>query len=612
MDEKQAAKEGRFVTGERADFIAVSRFVSSLAGAFRSFFIYRLDNEALDEIVQNVVKRFQDAVPAGQQIRLGLSSRSISYEEQPVGFTEVTFHLAGQLFNLGFKEIVFTPPLQNRHFFQFFNILASKDPNENKMEKLIPFIGVEEKKPITLIPITANLLVVRLSDEIIQKHLEPLAESGILEEMAHCRFRCLPDVYTWLCVKVEMLPLEDRTFIRDFIDAAREGYFPAPRFVHLFPFPSPLKEDCLRWIASPAVMAQRRPSLLGQGFRKAPSKPSVLKVDWISQIVTFSEEDIRHRQDARFVSGQTLSTEDMDNIQVLVGSGGPNMILALRLLLRYLADNSTVAVQERALKMGIRLWLLSQGKEQDAVISSLLSALRQHLCSFTHINLTLFPLRSLTIESEAFTRISQYILTLGEAALPSLVNTLDNEQDRGMRRKLCHLITLVAREGGIDPLIEAIPKASHFLVRNIIMILGDVKNPKAVKAIGHLITHQQKIVRIEAIRSLCKMGTEEVSAELAAALQKPNDEDILGMALDYLVQKKDRRIVDRLITMAKQENISDAWKHKLYTSLGVLGGMRVREFFESLQKGAGLFGRFNTSQREEQELIKSILSGLNP
>jgi HEAT repeat protein len=224
------------------------------------------------------------------------------------------------------------------------------------------------------------------------------------------------------------------------------------------------------------------------------------------------------------------------------------------------------------------------------------------------MSLTIFPLRNVPIESDVFLHISQYIVSLGDAALPSLIAVLDTEQDRSMRKKLCHLITLVAREAGADFLIESLKAASSFLVRNIIMILGDLKPAKANEMIAGLIHSPLKIVRIEALRSLCKIGTDEATRAITKALTSIPDIDGKKLALDYLVQKKETRIADTLIRLAKEDSIPADWRRSLYTAIAVLGGAQARQYLESIVKGISFLGRFSSEQREDVNLVKSLLA----
>ena len=85
------------------ELILIGRFISTFAGAFRAFFIYKKDNKAIDEIISNVAKRYQLVANTHPEIRLGISNLSFTYESNPVVFKDVTSHITLALRNLGFK-----------------------------------------------------------------------------------------------------------------------------------------------------------------------------------------------------------------------------------------------------------------------------------------------------------------------------------------------------------------------------------------------------------------------------------------------------------------------------------------------------------------------------
>src|SRR5581483_11247548 len=90
-------------------YTEINRFVSMLSGALHALYLYRQDNKAIDEIMENLAKRFQLASANKYVIKLGITNRSILYEGNPIGSPEVTRHLSILLVEMGFKEIIFRP-----------------------------------------------------------------------------------------------------------------------------------------------------------------------------------------------------------------------------------------------------------------------------------------------------------------------------------------------------------------------------------------------------------------------------------------------------------------------------------------------------------------------
>src|SRR5262245_23324789 len=95
--------------------IGVNRFVSTLAGALRSFYIYQQDNKAFNDIMKNLAHRFQDSISSLPAIELEITNRSILFGGKHMGYKETSAYLADHLYRLGFKKITFRSSLVERH-----------------------------------------------------------------------------------------------------------------------------------------------------------------------------------------------------------------------------------------------------------------------------------------------------------------------------------------------------------------------------------------------------------------------------------------------------------------------------------------------------------------
>lgn len=592
----------------RATRDSVNRFVSTLAGAFRSFYIYNQDNKAFDEIMQNVSKRFNDAAVELKTIRLMITNRSLVFEAEPAGHREITVFFASVLRNLGYREIVFNAPLQSRHFFQVLHILSGKEPPEAKTERLNAFIGDGEAKPITLVPVTANMLLLRLTDTAISQRLEAVNQSPeFLREMEHADLKNLPDLFTWICVKASLLQPATASFIRNLVEATREGYFPIERFLGVMPLPAKVKKRFDDGLAGAPPYRARKATPLFHRFVPAEQPQGRALLDWSSRLVSFSSDEAQLHKALKSGGAVASPSSDLELAQALMADGGPNLILGIHMLIRYMSEKNPVPVQERALKIAIELWTAHNDEADNPSIVSLLSSLRQALCSFHNINLVLFPLRTITMEAPMFTDTVAYFASLGKSAIPPLVSALDTEQDRSMRKKLCAVIGAVARENGADTLMGAMKNASPYLLRNIVMILGDLRDAGAIAELGPLLTHGQKIVRTEAMRTLCKIGTPEANVALSSNLLKIPDIDTRQIVVDYLVQKRHPRILDQMLSAAKDPAGAGPWRRALYTAIANHGGVQAKTFLESVLKEGGFLGRLAGDQREDLALIKSLL-----
>lgn len=592
----------------------VARFVSSLAAAYRSFYLYQQNNRAFEEILINLARRFQESFATSKPIKLTITNRSFVFEGQPSGLKDITMFLAAQLRSLGYKEIIFQSPIQNRNFFQLLHILSSKDPDDQKMEKLLPLLADGQIKPISLVPINANTSIMRLSDQLIMQRLTPLSipvnmeGTGFLEKLAEYNFENISDLLNWICIRADMFPNDVKLFTRNLADATREGYFPFERFLRVFPLPRRIRDDFKRKMDPAPDSRRRKSTLLGHHFSKEGRKGPIPPKDWTSQMLMFTELEGKMLQTIRSQGTSLSAAQDLDLAKNLLGEEGPDFILGLCLLLRYTNDTNPVAIQEKALRIALEVWNKHQSEAHDPTMTSLLTSLRQSLTAPHNLILCLDPLRNATIDSWEFKNLMRLITSLGKAVLPGLVSALEAEPDRGMRKKICQLLTDVSSQFGIEPLVTALPSASPFLLRNLVMILGDIRNPLTIPDLTPLLKNSSKIVRIEAIRALCKMGTDESNRTLLALIEQNVDQESKQWILDYLVATRHPNALDLCLRLAKQPSVSGAWRRSLYKAIATLGGPKTRLFFEQIQKESSFMSRFNPDQIEDMDLIKQLLA----
>ena len=536
--------------------------------------------------MKNVVTRYNLAIGKEKYLQLGITHKSLTYNSEPIGFKEVTVYIASTLHSLGIKEISIRPPLQNRHVFSLLNIITGKDSTESKIDKLTPFFSEDENKPITLTPVTSHSMALRISDEMIQKLLLPLSKpqeeggTGFLNALKETSLTTLPDLYSWISIKSSLIPENIRSFVLNMVDATREGFFPIDRFLKAFPLPDPLRDQLSRLVALPPPVRPRKNAVLGHQFRPSGKNQNTSKIDIVTHLSTASNEEVAERKEILGSLAIQSVQQDLELSQTLMSEQGPNFKMGIRLLLRILGNQNTVAVQEKALKLGIRIWTNYQNMSPDAQMMSLLSSLRQKLCEVHNISLIFFPLRNLMIDSDLFKRITAFIASLGESSVLPLLQSLEAEEERAMRRKLIHVITYVVKEEGDDILIDKLSTAPNFLLRNVILILGDIKSEKSIEGMALHLKHPFKIVRTEAVRSLSKIGSKKALETLFRNLSILTDIDIKRMIIDIFVARKDQKIVDPIIRMANDKKHARAYEKSSLSIFGNRGWPQSQAVFD--------------------------------
>lgn len=152
--------------------------------------------------------------------------------------------------------------------------------------------------------------------------------------------------------------------------------------------------------------------------------------------------------------------------------------------------------------------------------------------------------------------IQAYLLLLNKNAIAPLLNILGELEDRKMRRSLCNILSAIGKQA-IEAFERGIYDDRWYLVRNTLMILGIIKEPKAIKYIEGTLHHPELRVRKEAVKALEAIGTEDVKEPLMSAL-KDNDPGIRTSALKAL--RKFVQLRDKSLTGFADEKLFDVVK----------------------------------------------------
>jgi len=110
----------------------------------------------------------------------------------------------------------------------------------------------------------------------------------------------------------------------------------------------------------------------------------------------------------------------------------------------------------------------------------------------------------------------------GEACVKKLLILLEQSPDRNVRRLACEIIARIGSPA-IPALIEKLnqPDIPWYLIRNLIMILAEIKSPALKDKINAYLKHSHPRVREEAIGYMLAIGEKQTEAILALMLKDP-------------------------------------------------------------------------------------------
>jgi HEAT repeat protein len=182
-------------------------------------------------------------------------------------------------------------------------------------------------------------------------------------------------------------------------------------------------------------------------------------------------------------------------------------------------------------------------------------------------------LRVLFSEASESAVVKRYLSLLDNSAAPNMIQLLGDLRDRKQRRLLCEILAESCRNH-LDVFSEAVEDSRWYLVRNIAMILGMIREPASVKYLARTLKHPDPRVRKETVRALDSIASDETRKLFLLAL---NDTDpaVRTVALRAIRKFRDPELFEAVKKSAGREELrkkSFEEKRTTLETLAVLGG----------------------------------------
>lgn len=179
---------------------------------------------------------------------------------------------------------------------------------------------------------------------------------------------------------------------------------------------------------------------------------------------------------------------------------------------------------------------------------------------------------------DAMAQVHPLFAMLGPSAASYLVERLSQESDRNRRK---HIMDALKTCGHIAeaPLLESLKSSEWFVVRNALIVLGEVASPERVHELAPFLDHKDARVRLAAVRALGHLGGRDAEATLARLLSRPDPELQLEV-LFILDELKVRNAIPALMDLLKagktrSRSRQDKVREKAVEVLGHLGSHAV-------------------------------------
>lgn len=160
------------------------------------------------------------------------------------------------------------------------------------------------------------------------------------------------------------------------------------------------------------------------------------------------------------------------------------------------------------------------------------------------------------------------LATLGSSMAQTISDALAHTDDRHARRSYVRTLVAMGQEG-MTVVEEMLEDKRWFVVRNGVMVLGEVGGATAVSFLTSTLAHADARVRRETVISLARIGGED-SGILALGMLGDSDADVRAGAVRAVGVLKVERALRPLLKLLGDEE-QDAVVEQILRSLGQLG-----------------------------------------
>jgi HEAT repeat protein len=250
-------------------------------------------------------------------------------------------------------------------------------------------------------------------------------------------------------------------------------------------------------------------------------------------------------------------------------AGLPRVVEAILLMDRLAADHSLSVARRRD-----TLAVLQQLGDED-----ILSFLTGALCSKT-------------LSAKQRADLTEALTVHKEKAILALMRRLVEEGDAQARRNLSEALIHQGAEA-LPVLIESLTDSRWFVIRNAIVILGRIRDPRAAGHIRPYLGHKDLRVRKECVRALARIGG-PIAVKSLLQLVEARDKELCLQAFLSLGIMKDPSVVPALVKFLRKRDFRmkmTELKKGAIRALGAIGSPKATPFLEHLLKKHRLWQR---------------------
>lgn len=199
---------------------------------------------------------------------------------------------------------------------------------------------------------------------------------------------------------------------------------------------------------------------------------------------------------------------------------------------------------------------------------------------------------SLLWDQGSFSEARNALIAMAEYAIPILVETLSEADDRTVRMKIIDVLVHMG-EKIVPEIAKLLEKKEWFIRRNGIFILGELKCLSSIDHVGRLINDPEEKVQIAVIEALNKIGSEKIREYLKNGLNSQYRSVVIAAMKSLPREDVSAKIFEVAGWLKQRKSIPDEKEEQIRRSiielLGSKGDDRVLEHLLGILKEKVIF-----------------------
>jgi len=193
-----------------------------------------------------------------------------------------------------------------------------------------------------------------------------------------------------------------------------------------------------------------------------------------------------------------------------------------------------------------------------------------------------------------------------EQAVPHVIRALEPDLDPARRAQVRALLAEICA-GHTELIGASLPASSARLTRELVSVLGDLRDPAASQYLARLAGHPDYDVRREALDALRQMPSDQAHAARAAFLNDPDPRIQLAL-IEGAPAHHDARFVDWLQRVLRSPDWTASGVTVKVAALEAVRRMQAAEMLPLLRRIAGTWLVFGQGRRTVRDTARRILS----